>query len=156
MENPRRAPGRLRIPTSPRAPKIFHFLQAPTTPPWWSCDRNPTSAKSPTRRKLTRDSRCQQIWRSRRTLFLVRRSRLPWRDLCQGGSWYLLDISLGAQIIFPFTDFSFCWRRQDMIFSGKFYYFNLTSSEREIKPYKPDQWDGLYSSIRELRWFKVF
>ena len=94
MENPRKAPGHQRTRTSPPAPKIFHFPRAQTTPPWWSWDRSRTGGKSQTRRRSTRDSPFPLIWRSRRTSFLARQSRLPWRDLCQGGSGYLLDISL--------------------------------------------------------------
>ena len=89
MENPRRVPELPRTPTFLPAQKIFQFHQAQTTPLWWSCDRNQTSGKSPTRKKSTRDSPCRQIWRFRRTLFLGRPSRLPWRDLCQGASFFL-------------------------------------------------------------------
>ena len=109
MENPRKAPGLQRTPMSPQAPKIFQFPQAQTTPPWWNWDRSQTSEKSQTRKRSTRDSPCPLIWRSRRTLFLARQSRLPWRDLCQGGSGYLLDISLrlGSSDYFSFHRFFF-------------------------------------------------
>lgn len=130
MENPRKVPELQRTPMFPLAPKIFQFPQAQTTRPWWNWDRSQTSGKSRTRKKLTRDSPYLLIWRSQRTSFLVRQSRLPWRDLCQGGSSYLLDISLGAQIIFLSQIFLFCWKRQD-IFLKKFLLFQFNFRKRD-------------------------
>ena len=136
MENPRKAPGHPRTRTSPQAPKIFQFPQAQTTPRWWSWDRSQTSGKSQTRKRSTRDFPFPPIWRSRRTSFLARQSRLLWRDLCQGGSGYLLDISLRlrAQIIFPFTDFSFLLKtsRYDLLRKILLFQFNF----RKIKPFE--------------------
>ena len=129
MENPRKVPELQRTPMFPLAPKIFQFPQAQTTRPWWNWDRSQTNGKSRTRKKLTRDSPYLLIWRSQRTSFLVRQSRLPWRDLCQGGSSYLLDIP-GAQIIFLSQIFLFCWKRQD-IFLKKFLLFQFNFRKRD-------------------------
>ena len=131
MENPRRVQvlQTARTPMCLRGRKIFQFQLAQTTPLWWSWDRNPTSGKSPTRKKLTRGSLCRQIWRSQKTLFLDKLSRLPWRDLCQGGYWYLLDISLSELRLF-FLSRIFLFLKSD--FQEKMLFFQFNFRKRNI------------------------
>ena len=68
--------------------------------------------------------------------------------------FYLLDISLRPQIIFPFTDFSFLLKtsRYDLLEKILLFQFNFRKRDKTVRSHT--SYKAYYQSVRKPRWLK--